>query len=159
MWYKDIYLSEYSYKQKKILSIFTENRFCSNVIYLDYNFPSLYSLQFFIPYIFTTFLCLIRKELLPFWSVPAPGHLERGVGGQPQGLQSTLHGILGPLVSGTQLLFQSNHVGPETALIREAENPAWPGSQVPSGWPQDQVTLGTESADTPKVPRALSTGS
>ena len=121
MWYKDIYLSEYSYTQKKILFIFTENRFCSNVIYLDYNFPSLYSLQFFIPYIFTTFLCLIRKELLPFWSVPAPGHLERGVGGQPQGLQSTLHGISGPLVSGTQLLFQSNHMGPETALIREAE--------------------------------------
>ena len=54
MWYKDIYLSEYSYTQKKILFIFTENRFCSNVIYLDYNFPSLYSLQFFIPYIFTT---------------------------------------------------------------------------------------------------------
>ena len=122
MWYKDIYLSEYSYKQKKILFIFTENRFCSNVIYLDYNFPSLYSLQFFIPYIFTTFLCLIRKELLPFWSVPAPGHLERGVSGQPQGLQSTLHGISGPLVSGTQLLFQSNRTGPETALIREAEN-------------------------------------
>jgi hypothetical protein len=28
----------------------------------------------------------------------------------------------GPLLSGTQLLFQSNHTGPETALIREAEN-------------------------------------
>ena len=119
MWYKDIYLSEYSYTQKKILFIFTENRFCSNVIYLDYNFSSLYSLQFFIPYIFTTFLCLIRKELLPFWSVPAPGHLERGVSGQPQGLQSTLHGISGPLVSGTQLLFQSNRTGPETALGKQ----------------------------------------
>ena len=123
MWYKDIYLSEYSYTQKKILFIFTENRFCSNVIYLDYNFPSLYSLQFFIPYIFTTFLCLIRKELLPFWSVPAPGHLERGVSGQPQGLQSTLHGISGPLVSGTQLLFQSNRTGPETALGKQE---TWP---------------------------------
>ena len=159
MWYKDIYLSEYSYTQKKILFIFTENRFCSNVIYLDYNFPSLYSLQFFIPYIFTTFLCLIRKELLPFWSVPAPGHLERGVGGQPQGLQSTLHGISGPLVSGTQLLFQSNRTGPETALIREAEKVDWPGSQVPSGLRQHLVNEGMESADIPKVPRALSMGS
>jgi hypothetical protein len=36
----------------------------------------------------------------------------------------TCHGNLRPLVSGTQLLLQSNRVGPETALIREAENPA-----------------------------------
>ena len=37
--------------------------------------------------------------------------------------------------------------------IREAENPAWPGSQVPSSRRQHLVTLGVESADTPKVPR------
>jgi hypothetical protein len=40
----------------------------------------------------------------------------------PPGPQSTLHRILGPLVIGTQLLFQSKLAGPETALIREAEN-------------------------------------
>ena len=37
--------------------------------------------------------------------------------------------------------------------IREAENTAWPGSQILSGRHQHQVTLGAESADTPKVPR------
>jgi hypothetical protein len=36
--------------------------------------------------------------------------------------------------------------------IREAVNPAWPGSQVHSGWRQHQGTLGAESADVPKVP-------
>ena len=34
------------------------------------------------------------------------------------------HGILSPLVSGTQRLLQSNCAGPETALTREADNPA-----------------------------------
>jgi hypothetical protein len=34
------------------------------------------------------------------------------------------HGILRPLVSGTQCLLQSNCTGPETALIKEADNPA-----------------------------------
>jgi hypothetical protein len=34
------------------------------------------------------------------------------------------HGILRPLVSGTQHLIQSNRAGPETALIKEADNPA-----------------------------------
>jgi hypothetical protein len=34
------------------------------------------------------------------------------------------HGILRPLVSGTQRLPQSNHAEPETALTREADNPA-----------------------------------
>ena len=42
----------------------------------------------------------------------------------PTSYPKTLHGILRPLVSGTKLLLQSNHVGLETALIREAENPA-----------------------------------
>jgi hypothetical protein len=53
----------------------------------------------------------------------------------------TLHGILRPLVSGTQRLLQSNRVGPETALIREAENPAWSGSQVPSSPHQHRGSL------------------
>jgi hypothetical protein len=34
------------------------------------------------------------------------------------------HGILRPLVSGTQHLLQSNREGPETALTRKADNPA-----------------------------------
>ena len=34
------------------------------------------------------------------------------------------HRNLRPLVSGTQRLHQSNHAGPESALIKEAENPA-----------------------------------
>jgi hypothetical protein len=34
------------------------------------------------------------------------------------------HGILRPLVSGTECLLQSNRVGPETALTREADKPA-----------------------------------
>lgn len=55
---------------------------------------------------------------------PAPMHLGCGVCVHPQGPHRTLHGILRPLVSGTQLLLQSNRAEPETALIREAENPA-----------------------------------
>jgi hypothetical protein len=37
--------------------------------------------------------------------------------------------------------------------IREAENPAWPGPQVPSSPCQHLVTGDAQSADTPKVPR------
>ena len=39
------------------------------------------------------------------------------------------HWIPRPLVSGTQRVLQSNRTGPETALIREAENPAWDQGQ------------------------------
>jgi hypothetical protein len=66
---------------------------------------------------------LNRTPIIPFQSAPSPGHLGRGVGIHPQGTQKTLHTILGPLMSGTHLLFQSNHAGPEKALIRET---AWP---------------------------------
>jgi hypothetical protein len=83
----------------------------------------------------------------------APGYLGRRVCRHPQGLHRTLHGILRPLVSGTQLLLQSNHAGPETALIREAENTALPGSQVPSGPHQYLGTLGRESSDTTRSPQ------
>jgi hypothetical protein len=55
--------------------------------------------------------------------VSAPGKLDHGVCRHPQGPQRTLHEILGLLVSGTQLLLQSNRAGPEIALIKEAENP------------------------------------
>ena len=65
---------------------------------------------------------MVQELQDPFRSAPAPGHLGRRISRHPQGPQSTLHGTLGPLVSGTQLLFQSNCMGPETALIREAEN-------------------------------------
>jgi hypothetical protein len=41
-------------------------------------------------------------------------------------------------------------------LIREAVNIAWLGLQVPCGRIQHRVTLCTELADTPKVPRGLS---
>jgi hypothetical protein len=43
------------------------------------------------------------------------------------------HGILRPLVSGTQHLLKSNRTRPETALTREADNPACSGAQVPFG--------------------------
>jgi hypothetical protein len=92
----------------------------------------------------------------PFQSAPALGLLVLRVSRHAQGPQSTLHGILEPLVSGTQLLFQSNPTGPETALIREAEKLDWPGSQDTSSRPMHRVTLGTKLVDTPKVPRALS---
>jgi hypothetical protein len=62
-------------------------------------------------------------------------------------------------VSGTQLLLQSNLAGPETASIREAENPAWSWAQVPFGPCQHRSSLGKESADTYKVPTGPSTGS
>ena len=57
----------------------------------------------------------------PFWSVPALGHLGHGVGGHHQGPKRTLHVILGPPVSGTQLLFHSNLAGP--ALGKQKTQP------------------------------------
>ena len=59
----------------------------------------------------------------PFLWAPALGHLGHGVCRHPQGSQKTLHGILRPLVSGTQLLFQSNHSGPEIALGKQKTRP------------------------------------
>jgi hypothetical protein len=41
----------------------------------------------------------------------------------PKVPQRTLHEILGPPVSGTQLLFQSNLVGHETALEKQETRP------------------------------------
>jgi hypothetical protein len=51
----------------------------------------------------------MKKHDLENYNWPAPTH-------------KTRHGILRPLVSETQLLLQSDRAGPETALIREAEN-------------------------------------
>jgi hypothetical protein len=92
------------------------------------------------------------------FSVPSVGRQHQGTLGTDsednlQGPQRTLHGILQSLMSGTQLLLQSNRAGPETALIREAENPAWPESQVPSGQCQNLGILSRESTDTPKIPQ------
>ena len=63
------------------------------------------------------------------------------------------HGILRPLVSETQCLLRSNRMEPETALTREADNPAWSGAQVLSGLLQHQGSLHAEFPDTPKFLR------
>jgi hypothetical protein len=54
-----------------------------------------------------------------------------GVSGHTQGKDPHRipNGILRPLVSGTQSLLQTNRMGSETALTREADNPAWSGAQ------------------------------
>ena len=67
--------------------------------------------------------------------------------------------ILRLLVSGTQLLLQSNHVGLEIALIREAEDLSRSGAQVPSGPHQHQGSLGVESSDTRNIYTGPSMGS
>ena len=66
----------------------------------------------------------MKMKTEPFRSTPSPGYLGHRVCEHPQGPHRTLHRILRPLVSETQLLLQSNLAGPETALIRKAENPA-----------------------------------
>jgi hypothetical protein len=65
-----------------------------------------------------------KEELKPHGSTVQIKMGTSGVCRHTQGPHRNLHGILGPLVSGTQLLLQSNHEGLETALISEAENPA-----------------------------------
>ena len=63
----------------------------------------------------------------------------------------TLHTILGPPVSGTQLLFQSNCAGPETVLRKQKTQP----DQDPNPFQSAPAPghLGAESVDTPKVPK------
>ena len=61
------------------------------------------------------------------------------------------HTILGPLVSGTKLLFQSNRSGPETALGKQETRPTRVTSPFWSAPARGH--LGTELADTPKHPR------
>ena len=102
-------------------------------------------------------LVLYSVQILKNWPFVFLTIVELGlrVCWHPPATHKTRHRILRPLVSGTQLLLQSNCTGPETALIREAENPA----QVPSGPRQHQGTLGMESEDTCKVYTGPSTGS
>jgi hypothetical protein len=60
----------------------------------------------------------------PFRSTRAPGYLaSRVLPNTRKGLHGTPHGILRPLVSGTQHLPQSNRAEPETAVHREAGYP------------------------------------
>jgi hypothetical protein len=73
------------------------------------------------------------KTMWPLPVRPPPGYLGRRVGWHPPATHKTCHGILRPLVNGTQRLLKSNRSGPETAFVREAENLAWSGAQVPSG--------------------------
>ena len=66
---------------------------------------------------------LKRMYVSPFWSARAPSHLGNRVSRHPQGSERTLHAILGPPVSGTQLLFNSNSAGPEIALGKQKTRP------------------------------------
>jgi hypothetical protein len=80
-----------------------------------------------------------KNEITSFWSVPAAGHLGRGVGGHPQGpLEDSPHNLR---TTGewntTSVPIQSRWTWDS---IREAEKPAWPGSQIPSSRRQHQVT-------------------
>jgi hypothetical protein len=60
----------------------------------------------------------------PFCSTRAPGYLaSRVLPNTCKGPQRTPHGILRPLLSGTQRLLQSNDAEPETALHGEAGYP------------------------------------
>jgi hypothetical protein len=60
----------------------------------------------------------------PFRSTRAPGYLaSRVLPNTRKGPHGTPHGILRPLVSGTQHLPQSNRAEPETAVHREAGYP------------------------------------
>jgi hypothetical protein len=81
------------------------------------------------------------------------GHLERGVSRNPQGpLEDSPHNLRTTSEWNTTSVPIQSHRTWDS--IREAEKPAWPGSQIPSGRRQQhQVTLVAESANTPKVPR------
>jgi hypothetical protein len=69
------------------------------------------------------------------------------------------HGILRPLVSGTQRLPQYNRTEPETALTREADDPGltW-GTQVRSAPLEHQDASPAESPDTRKGPHRIPDG-
>jgi hypothetical protein len=68
------------------------------------------------------------------------------------------HGILRPLVSGTQRLPQSNHAEPETAVHRETDYPGLTWAQVPPTPLEHWGTLPAESPDTRKGPHRIPHG-
>ena len=68
------------------------------------------------------------------------------------------HGILRPLVSGTQRLPQSNRAEPETEVHREAGYPGLIGAQTPSAPLEPRATLPAESPDTRKGPHRIPHG-
>jgi hypothetical protein len=94
----------------------------------------------------------MAKIFFPFQSAPGPGYLgcrvdrlpPRSLEDSPHDLRTTSDWNTTPVPIQSCRTWDS---------IREAENPAWPGSQIPSGWCQHRVTLGSELADKPKVPR------
>jgi hypothetical protein len=70
---------------------------------------------------------LLKVELRvtsPFRSTPAPEGLACESPDTRKEPHRIPHGILRPLVSGTQPLLKSNRKEPETALIKKADNPA-----------------------------------
>ena len=88
--------------------------------------------------------------------MPAPGQLVgRSLRTAPRSSQKHPRDLK-TFVNGKPLLLQSYHAGPETAFIREADKPAWPGSQVPSNplqhrapWGQSLWTTQSSPQDSP----------
>ena len=74
-----------------------------------------------------------KSHVKPFRSAPALGHLGLRVSRHPQGPERTFHTILGPPVSGTQLMFHSNCTGPETALEKQKTRPDQGHKPLPVG--------------------------
>jgi hypothetical protein len=94
----------------------------------------------------------MKAEGPSFWSAPAPGHLGQRVGRHPQG----------PLEDSPRNLRTTGEWNTTSVpiqargtwdSIREAGNPAWPGSKVPSGRCQHLVTWAQSQQTTPKVSR------
>ena len=75
-----------------------------------------------------------------------------------KGPHRTPHGILRPLVSGTQHLPQSNHAEPETGVHREAGYPGLIGAQAPSAPLEPRANLPADSPDTRKGPHRIPHG-
>ena len=86
----------------------------------------------------------------------APGYLaSRVLPNTRKGPHGTPHGILRPLVSGTQRLPQSNRAEPETAVHREAGYPGLIWGTNPFHSTRAPATLPAESPDTRKGPHRI----
>jgi hypothetical protein len=104
---------------------FLPSFFPSFLPFLSFFLSSFLSFFFFLfpifYWIFSTFTQWNSTQLLRMRTSPS-GPISTGVARAPA-THNTRHRILRLLVSGTQHLPQSNCAGPETALVREAENP------------------------------------
>ena len=100
----------------------------------------------------------INKRICPFGPLKHQGALPAESPNTRKNPHRIPHGTLRPLVWGTQHLPQSNHTEPETALTMEADDPAWPGAQVPSGPLEHRGALPAESPDTRKGPHMIPHG-